>query len=293
MLRSWKKFMQQFSADAAIRGCNLRPPRRLVKSFHMLALLPQRPGEFLDRALAGWDLRLQAYLRRKPDYATEVYDKALSRLGKLLKVDLNEIMAEHGLVEIESTVRSGLAGMPSQAPFPSFHNGDFRMARLCYALVRALCPDSIVETGVCYGVTSAFMLKALEENGAGILHSIDLPPLARNSGEFVGWLVPRELRFRWRLSLGSAKRLLPEVVADLGRVDLFLHDSLHTYRNISGELTTIAPYLAKQSLVIADDIEGNSAFHDWVVQRSPSYWAAITEEAKNSLLGVAAFVGEE
>ena len=47
-----------------------------------------------------------------------------------------------------------------------------------YRLLRELQPRVAVETGVCNGVSTAFLLLALEDNGEGALHSIDLPEVA-------------------------------------------------------------------------------------------------------------------
>ncbi len=53
---------------------------------------------------------------------------------------------------------------------------DFRFYRVAiYAIVRAMRPTSVIETGVLHGLTSAFILRALEQNRAGRLTSIDLP----------------------------------------------------------------------------------------------------------------------
>ena len=41
------------------------------------------------------------------------------------------------------------------------------------------CSRKVVETGVAHGVTSRFILEALERNGRGFLWSIDLPPLEK------------------------------------------------------------------------------------------------------------------
>src|ERR1700687_229783 len=44
-----------------------------------------------------------------------------------------------------------------------------------YAAARALAPDCIVETGVANGVSSSYLLLALQKNGRGRLRSIGLP----------------------------------------------------------------------------------------------------------------------
>ncbi|TAM84181.1 MAG: class I SAM-dependent methyltransferase [Acidobacteria bacterium] len=257
-----------------------------------MRLLPGRPREFFDRIACGLELRLDPYLRARPSYSTQGWADILARISQVLGADMNGIMAEDSLSEIESTVRVQLQEIPVEAPFPSFHNGDFQIARLSYALVRALSPSTVIETGVCYGVTSAFILKALERNGGGTLYSIDLPPLGSDAEGFVGWLIPRELRARWRLFLGTSRQWLPKIVGDVGEVDMFLHDSLHTYGNISKELRIVTPRLCKQSVVVADDIEGNSAFLEWASRSKPAYRAIIAEDTKSSLMGIGVFTSE-
>src|SRR5436190_4172273 len=47
-----------------------------------------------------------------------------------------------------------------------------------YAILRKLRPAAAVETGVCNGVSTAFLLLALEANAAGELYAVDLPEIA-------------------------------------------------------------------------------------------------------------------
>jgi predicted O-methyltransferase YrrM len=192
---------------------------------------------------------------------------------------------------VENEVLHGLKTMPADAPFISDHNGDLRLGHLCYAMARIKRPSLIVETGVCYGVTSAFLLKAIQVNGRGVLHSIDLPPLGKGADDFVGRLVPADLRREWRLHRGRSQDLLAGLVRDHGPVDLFVHDSLHTYRNMRMEFEVITPHLASDALVLADDVEGNSAFAEWVSHLRPGYSAVVRERTKHSLLGVALIKG--
>jgi predicted O-methyltransferase YrrM len=259
------------------------------KAADLLATLLRDPNEFITRAASSIEVRLESALRPRTDYQTQAWDEVMSQINTVLKVQLASFMAEPGLQRIEETVRTRLSSIPAKAPFPSFHNGDFRVARLSYALVRALAPGSVVETGVCYGVTTSFILAALEQNGAGQLYSIDMPPLGDKANDFVGWLIPKELRARWHLYIGSSKDLLPDLLAKIRTVEVFLHDSKHTYRNIWRELRTVTPWLARRSCVVADDVEANPAFLEWVSARKPAYSAVVGQEKKNSLMGIAAF----
>jgi predicted O-methyltransferase YrrM len=179
-----------------------------------------------------------------------------------------------------------LTHLPPNAPFKAIHSADVALARCCYAACRALKPDVVVETGVAYGVTSAFLLQALNENGQGRLASIDLPPLGPNADQFAGIAVPMRLRGRWRLHRGVTKRLLPGLLDETGPVDLFVHDSLHTYRNMRWEFETVWPHLGDGGMVIADDVQGNPAFKE-LRNHSLSSWHVFQEADKSSLFGVA------
>ena len=61
--------------------------------------------------------------------------------------------------------------------FKSWNDGDAGLVRAIWCLTRHLKPKNVVETGVAHGLTSRFILEALERNGAGHLWSIDRPPL--------------------------------------------------------------------------------------------------------------------
>ena len=257
------------------------------KLLQLFALLPQRPREFYNRVAAIVDSRVEVYRHGPPQYETLIWDALVQRLTTLLHADVEAVLQEAALRSVEEEVSRSIRGLPPDAPFPLYHNGDFSLARLCYVLARVTQPSSVVETGVCYGVTSAFLLQALRTNGGGRLHSIDLPPLGRAGDEFVGRLVPEHLTNDWRLHRGRSADLLPELARELGQIDFFLHDSLHTYRNMRHEFEIVTPFLSPQAVLVADDVEGNSAFMDWVSRTRPLYSAVLEEHSKQSLLGVA------
>jgi Methyltransferase domain len=260
------------------------------KLIRLLAMLGNRPSEFYDRVGAMLDVHLEPYWHRRPDYAAVDWNEAVGGLNRVLGSRVEDYLEESGLLEIQEQVGRAINNMPSDAPFKSIHNGDFNLGRLCYAAVRIKRPTVVVETGVCYGVTSSFILKALQVNGAGRLFSIDLPPLGDNADDFVGLLIPRELRSCWQLHRGSSRQVLPQVLSHVGGVDLFVHDSLHTYRNMRHEFRLVEPHLTPGAVVVADDIEDNSAFQEWISKVQPGYAAVIREKAKlKALLGVAIF----
>jgi predicted O-methyltransferase YrrM len=149
-----------------------------------------------------------------------------------------------------------------------------------YRLLRDVRPQVAVETGVCNGVSTAFLLLALEDNGTGELHSIDLPEVAGEEyeegtfwdgkggavippGKEPGWMVPPELRERWELVLGRSQDELPPLLDRVGQIDFFMHDSEHSYECMSFEFRTAWPALRVGGVLVADDVNVNSAWAEF------------------------------
>jgi predicted O-methyltransferase YrrM len=135
---------------------------------------------------------------------------------------------------------------------------------LQYAAIRALQPEIVVETGVANGVSSAHILLALQKNGRGVLYSVGLDdPQYLPAGRPLGWIVPESLKSRWNLLAGDSRALLPPLLAKLGTIDIFIHDSLHTYEHMLWEYRTAFPYLRPGGLLFSDDAAWNPAFSEY------------------------------
>ena len=76
-----------------------------------------------------------------------------------------------------------------------------------------------------HGVTSRFVLEALERNSKGHLCSIDRPPIETEWQSQIGMVVDDKSRHRWTYIRGSSRQRLPELLSKLGRVDLFMHEN--------------------------------------------------------------------
>jgi predicted O-methyltransferase YrrM len=146
-----------------------------------------------------------------------------------------------------------------------------------YAIVRTLRPIVAVETGVANGFSTAFLLQALDANGEGHLHSIDLPRevgRAYEPGTFYegegragippgsepGWLIPAELRDRWTLILGRSQDELPPLLGRLGTMDFFMHDSEHSFDCMWFEFDAAWPRLRDGGVLVSDDVNSTPAF---------------------------------
>lgn len=261
-------------------------PEPLKTALMLLSLLPRRPRELYDRAEGYADLALERLSGPPPAHPTVSWETALRSL-ETAPGRASEILDEPALLEIEGDTRRLLEEIRDEDAFSQRWAADSLFARLCYLACRLHRPETVVETGVAYGVTSAYVLGAMRENGLGYLHSVDLPPLRRDYERSWGVAVPERLRGRWRLHRGSSGRLLPGLLEATGAPDLFVHDSLHTRRNMAREFEAVWPRLRPGGVVLADDVERNPAFVD-LRRKDPGLWLVVRDREKDPLHGRAA-----
>ena len=163
-------------------------------------------------------------------------------------------------------------------------------AQFLYWIVRRLKPKTVVQTGVSNGLSSAYIMLALAKNGPeGRLHVIDLPYIFDPAdphwtqtgyvhgvvipqGKSSGWLVPDVYRDRFEVAVGDAKELLPPLIDRLDAIDMFFHDSDHTYNHMMFEFDQAMRKLTPNSVIVADDISWNASLWDFADRhRLPGY----------------------
>ena len=149
-----------------------------------------------------------------------------------------------------------------------------------YALCKIIKPDIIVETGVAYGISSAYVLQALHENNKGILYSIDNIFKPWESFEMIGNAIPNEIQDRWKLVNGTSSEKLNELFQSIKKPDIFLHDSLHTYKNMLLEFQTAWPFIKNGGFLLSDDVIGNNAFLEFYLANNG--YPTLLENEENS-----------
>jgi Methyltransferase domain len=84
-------------------------------------------------------------------------------------------------------------------------------------------------------------------------------------------MIPAPLRERWRLTIGRSQDELPQLLQRLGEIDLFVHDSEHSYECMDFEFRTVWPALREGGALVADDWNWNDAFSELArdVARTP------------------------
>jgi predicted O-methyltransferase YrrM len=138
---------------------------------------------------------------------------------------------------------------------------------LLYLIVRAARPRRAVETGVRPGYSTAWILAALEANGAGELTSLGPGPTSgRPAGVHdvgVGQFVAPSLRGRWTLALGNTEARLREVLGASRGVDFFLYDNGPDAARARFELRAAWEALSARGILLAHHVDANGAWADF------------------------------
>ena len=134
-----------------------------------------------------------------------------------------------------------------------------------YALTRWQRPAIVVESGGFVGMSSAFILKALVDEGltTAKLYSIEWSEDCEQ-----GALIPDELRSASCGFVPMRGRVEDFLKGDqLPRpIDMFLHDSSHSYRHMLWEFHQFWPRLRDGGMLVSHDVNLNAAFSEFVAK---------------------------
>jgi predicted O-methyltransferase YrrM len=218
-----------------------------------------RPVEFAER------LRSRRERHRNRSHLVEEYDVSMTAqqaVHHLLTPQPNGSVACELCEPFEDAWQEIVRGTPGNHD----HDSGTATALVAYSFVRHLRPTLMVETGVARGFTSAVILTAMAHNGFGHLWSIDIPPADVFVAGESGAAVPDHLRSSWTYVRGDSKRKLPPLLETLGKIDLFLHDSLHYYPTMTFEFEQAWAHLRPGGALVSDDMRFNRAFADFVTR---------------------------
>jgi hypothetical protein len=224
----------------------------------------------LSRPFSVWDsFRARAIRRREarlPPYTPDIDTDWECKLTHWLGVPLpTQTRAEFGVMwpMLETELAAKGIAVP-EAEFDEYKPADEGFARAVWRLTRHLRPVNVVETGVALGVTSRFVLEAMDRNRAGRLWSIDRAPLDPAMRKLAGAAIGGRFPHRWALIEGAAQRRLPPLLDRLGQIDLFIHDSLHTTKNTRFEMDRAWTVLRPGGAMVVNAIDANWGFNAFV-----------------------------
>ncbi len=112
-----------------------------------------------------------------------------------------------------------------------------------YAVVRAMRPEHVVETGTDKGLGSLVLAAALLRNGNGLLTTMDINPDS-------GFLISDAYASVIRIQRGDSISLLSQLADP---IDLFIHDSDHSAAHEAAEFRTIESHLSPSAVVLSDN----------------------------------------
>ncbi|MGH7782095.1 MAG: class I SAM-dependent methyltransferase [Candidatus Binataceae bacterium] len=214
----------------------------------------------------------------------ELRNKSLARLTGASAADVSAMCREaendrEFIADVRSRYRRHTNYFPLPTDFMVAENGNtmFFSCVALYALCRLIQPRKIIETGGTPGKSSAFILRALRRNAAGHLWTIDLAPPPAPAGDLSpseghsftphgltsGWAIPDALLDRHSVVAGDARVELPPLLESLGEIDIFIHDSDHSYEHMMWEFKAAYPYVRAGGIMWSDDILGHSAWLDF------------------------------
>lgn len=230
-----------------------------------LAALPVRAKSVgtYDLRVMRESLRWLVQSREHTNYTYEITDLNMGQLAwfvanltnhdvHAVRTYMDELLTDQELADhiVSSTLASSRRGLAD--PVPRFGR---RLG--WYAMVRALEPDLVVETGTDKGLGSIVLAAAILRNGHGRLITIDVNPAA-------GYLIGG----RWAQVVdyvqGDSHTVLRNIANPIG---LFIHDSVHTPVHELEEYRLIEPNLSDESVVTSDNSDVDPTLMEWAERR--------------------------
>jgi len=235
----------------------------------------RHPAQGIERIRGRWDRRGDRRALAATDLPARVVYGATEGWSELLHQALQipwpcpetaSLEAVWDQVIAELSAAGARVGIGS---YGGWNDGDRAFAEAIWCLVAHLRPRAVVETGVAHGLTSRVVLEGLNRNDQGHLWSVDLPAVDSALHPEIGMAVSEGLRPRWSYVQGTARERLPGLLSQLGTIDLFIHDSLHTGRNQRFELEAAWGALRPGGAAVVDDIDHSLAFRSFVNEAQP------------------------
>lgn len=206
------------------------------------------------------EIKARSWLRLPIDYTNEEF-QAIKKTLDWSRIPEQRIEVLASVFNVTPEVVSGLVRQAETIDVDEEdHDGGIQgvgspMGRTdritLYCAVRLAKPAVVVETGTAAGASSCYILHALQANGeGGVLHSVDATPDRTN----VGRLVPDSLRGAYQLHAGNSLEVLDQVFRADEAIDLFLHDSRHTYQHMMAEYQWAWRHTHARSVLCSHDV---------------------------------------
>lgn len=138
---------------------------------------------------------------------------------------------------------------------------------LIYNLCEYTQAKNTLETGVAYGWSSLAALLSLSQRN-GTLYSSDMPYLGKDNDQFVGAVVPENLKSHWKLFRYADRESLPKIFKEQNEFDFVHYDSDKTYNGRMWAYAILWDKVRNGGVFMSDDIADNAAFMDYCLQNN-------------------------
>jgi predicted O-methyltransferase YrrM len=138
--------------------------------------------------------------------------------------------------------------------FPLYYNSGPKTLKFIDLLIEEFKPKVVVETGFGNGMSSRQILASFKKLGLSDskLYSIDIDPIV-SSTELIG-------DPQFKLILINSSRDFTKKMNSIGKIDLFYHDSDHSYKNQMFEYEIAWEMLNDGGILATDDVNLSEAF---------------------------------
>jgi hypothetical protein len=133
-----------------------------------------------------------------------------------------------------------------------------------YHITKKVNAKKIIETGVAYGWSSLAILLAIKDEPGAKLISNDMPYIKLNNDDYVGCVIPDDLKIKWELQRLPDISGIPMAIKKFnGNIDLCHYDSDKSYTGRMFAYPLLWKALEKNGIFISDDIQDNIAFNQF------------------------------
>jgi len=252
--------------------------RNLASSpFARIAAFPLRAQTVVahDAKVLGTSARWLATSREHTNFTYDLTPRNREHLAwwisSITGSEVEQVRAFIGELDDDSDLESHIVQMTMRSDRKGLADRSVRFGRRLgwYALVRALQPDHIIETGTDKGLGSCVFAAALLRNGHGRLTTMDLNPSA-------GYLIAGRYAEVTDLVIGDSVESIRSAESP---VDFFLHDSWHSAAHELAEFDAVASRLTPKASVLSDNAHATDALASWA-ERTGRNFSFFREEPR-------------
>ncbi|MCT4581708.1 MAG: class I SAM-dependent methyltransferase [Flavobacteriales bacterium] len=215
----------------------------------------------------------------KPKYIPQVFQVLKRRKNKELENSSAEALSwckTNAISQSEALKKLGINSeiIELNTLFPELINKAQETAKNCpvkmggegatsflYTLIKASNSQKIIETGVAYGWSTLAILLAIKENKNAFLISNDMPYIKMNNDDYVGCVVPHQLKDQWKLQREADIKGIPMALNHFNQqIDACHYDSDKSYTGRMWASPLLWKALKDGGLFISDDINDNLGF---------------------------------